>query len=93
MSANIKGLVSISSLDGQKKKLLSELKCPEAVVWGCSVKLFLNISENFQENTCSEVSFYQSYRSQGLSSEIFNGTHRENCVLFSSVQEWLVGCF
>ena len=85
MFASIKSLVN---------KLLSEWKCPEAVVRRCSVKkLFLNISENFQENTCSEVSFYQSYRSQGLSSEIFNGTHRENCVLFSSVQEWLVGCF
>ena len=71
-----KSLVSISSLDGQKNKLLSEWKCPEAVVRRCSVKkLFLNISENFQENTCSEVSFYQSYRSQGLSyefCEIFN---------------------
>ena len=59
MSANTKSLVSISSLDRQKNKLLSELKCPEAVVRGCSVKLFLNISENLQENTCSEVSFYR----------------------------------
>ena len=92
-----KSLVSISSLGGQKNKLLSEWKCPEAVIRRCSVKnLFLNISENFQENTCSEVSFYQSYRSQGLSSEfceIFNDTHRENCVLFSSIHKWLVGCF
>ena len=79
-----------------KNKLLSEWKCPELVVRRCSVKkLFLNILESFQENTCSEVSFYQSYSSQGLSSEfceIFNDTHMENCVLFSSVQEWLVGC-
>ena len=88
MFASIKSLVN---------KLLSEWKCPEAVVRRCSVKkLFLNISENFQDNTSSEVSFYQSYRSHGLSSEfceLFNDTHRENCVLFSSVQEWLVGCF
>ena len=92
-----KSLVFISSLDGQKKKLLNERKCPEAVVRKCSVKkLFLNISEHFQEKTYSEVSFYHSCRSQGLSSEfceIFNDTHWENCVLFSSVQEWLVGCF
>ena len=82
-----KSLVFISSLDGQKKKLLNERKCPEAVVRKCSVKkLFLNISEHFQEKTCSEVSFYHSYRSQGLSSEfceIFNDTGK---TVFYSVQ-------
>ena len=81
----------------KKRKLLNEWKCSEAVARRCSVKkLFLNILENFQEKTCSEVSFYQSSRSQGLSSEfcnIFNNAHRENCLLFSSVQERLVGCF
>ena len=31
---------------------------PEAVVWRCSVeKLFLEISQNSQENTCVRVSF------------------------------------
>ena len=66
---NIKSLY-LSSLDGQKNELLSERKCPEVVVRRCSVKkLSLNILENFQENTFSEVSFYQSYRSRGLSSE------------------------
>ena len=46
----------------KKNKLLSERKCPEAVVRSCSVKkLFLNILEIFRENTCSKVSFYQSY--------------------------------
>ena len=38
MFANKKSLVFISSLDGQKKKLLNERKCPEAVVRRCSVK-------------------------------------------------------
>ena len=94
---NIKSLFLLVHWMAKKNELLSEWKCPEVVVRRCSVKkLFLNISENFQENTCSEVSFYQSYRSQGLSSEfceIFNDTHRKNRVLFSSVREWLVGCF
>ena len=81
-----------------KKKVIKWTKMPRSSrpeVF-CKKSYSENISENFQEKTCSEVSFYQSYRSQGLSCEfceIFNDTHRENCVLFSSVQEWLVGCF
>ena len=79
MFANIKSLVSISSLDCKKTvKLLSEWKCLEAVLRRCSVKkLFLRISENSQENTCTEVSFYQSYRPPVLSykfCEIFKNT-------------------
>ena len=32
---------------------------PEAVVWKCSVgKVFLEISQNSQENTCAIVSFF-----------------------------------
>ena len=32
---------------------------PEAVVWKCSVgKMFLEISQNSQENTCARVSFF-----------------------------------
>ena len=93
-----KSLVSISSLDGQKNKLLSEWKCPEPVVQRCYVKLFLNISENFQENTCSEVSFYQSYRSQEFWSEfckIFNDTHKKNCFIQFSTRMggWLLLTF
>ena len=31
--------------------------CPEAVVQGCSIKnMFLEISQNSQENTCARVS-------------------------------------
>ena len=81
-------------MDGQKKKKV--IKWMKMFRSSSVKKLFLNILENFQEETCSEVSFYQSFRSQGLSSEfcnIFNNAHRENCVLFSSVQERLVGCF
>ena len=93
---NIKSLFLLVHWMAKKNELLSEWKCPEVVVRRCSAKkLSLNILENFQENTCSEVSFYQSYRSQELSSEfceIFNDTHRKT-VLFSSVQELLVGCF
>ena len=39
-------------------KLILPLWDPEAVVWRCSVeKLFLEISQNSQENTCDRASF------------------------------------
>ena len=90
MFANIKSLVSISSLDCKKTvKLLSEWKCLEAVLRRCSVKkLFLRISENSQENTCTEVSFYQSYRSPVLSCEF--------CEIFKNtyfVKDWWTAAF
>ena len=67
---NIKSLFLLVHWMAKKNELLSEWKCPEVVVRRCSAKkLSLNILENFQENTCSEVSFYQSYRSRGLLSE------------------------
>ena len=51
-----KNLISISSMGG--KKQLNELKNPEAVAQGCSVKReFLKISQNSQEITCAGVSF------------------------------------
>ena len=82
-----KSLVSISSLDGQKNKLLSEWKCPEAVVRRCTVKkLFLNILENFQETPAVKSLFIRVKNSRAFI-WIFNDTHRENCVLFNSVQE------
>ena len=90
MFANIKSLVSISSLDCKKTvKLLSEWKCLEAVLRRCSVKkLFLRILENSQENTCTEVSFYQSYRSPVLSCEF--------CEIFKNtyfVKDWWTAAF
>ena len=90
MFENIKNLVSITSLDCKKTfKLLSEWKCPEAVVRRCSVKkLFLRILENYQENTCTEVSFYQGYRSPVLSCEL--------CEIFKNtyfVKHWWTAAF
>ena len=36
-----------------------QVQFPEAVVWRCSVeKVFLEISQNSQENTCARVSFF-----------------------------------
>ena len=96
MFVNIKSLVS---MDGQKKKkkVIKWMKMfrssrPEVFCKKVILKHFGKFSgKNLQWNV-----FYQSSRSQGLSSEfcnIFNNAHRENCVLFSSVQERLVGCF
>ena len=85
MFTNIKSLVSISSLDCKKAiKLLSERKCPEAVLWRCSIKkLFLRILELH-----CEVSFYQSYRSPVLSCKF--------CELFKHtyfVKDWWMAAF
>ena len=64
-------------------------KCPEAVLRRCTVKrLFLRISENSQENTCTQDSFYQSYRSPVLSCEF--------CEIFKStyfVKDWWTAAY
>ena len=37
------------------KKIKKEI--PEKVAWRCSVKVFLKISQNWQENTCASFFF------------------------------------
>ena len=50
--------VVMNSVSSISRFLSNRLECSEAVVQRCSVKnVFLEISQNSQENTCARVSF------------------------------------
>ena len=68
---NIKSLKSIQNkklfVNIQVKIMLQKNLASEAVVQRCSVKkVFLEISQNTQENTCTRVSFLIKLQASGL---------------------------
>ena len=65
----VKSVWSILDFD-LKARILSSHEGPEAVMQRCSVKkLFLEILQNSQENTCPTVSFFNEVA--GLSLQLY----------------------